>query len=116
MRNMEILETSPMTKLTLACGLALTLAIAACASEPKQTAGATAAPGGSTAATATAQAAPAKPKLVCEEEKPLGSLLPQRICMTPEEAATRQKAAQDKMRNIQNQSASGPGMSSSSGG
>ena len=103
-----------MTKTTLACALALSLAVAACASTPKQTAGTSAAPGGSTAA--VAQAAPAKPKLVCEEQKPLGSLLPQRICMTPEEAAARQKAAQDKMRDMQNQSAVGPGMGSSSGG
>lgn len=105
-----------MTKTTLACGLALALAVAACASAPKQTAasGATAAPAGSTSA--VAQAAPAKPKLICEEEKPLGSNLPQRICMTPEEAAARQKAAQDRVRQMQNQSAVGPGMSSSSGG
>jgi len=103
-----------MTKTILACALALSLTIAACASTPKQTAATDAVPAGSTAA--VAQAAPAKPKLVCEEQKPLGSMLPQRICMTPEEAAARQKAAQDKMRNLQNQSATGPGMSSSSGG
>lgn len=108
-----------MTKLTLACGLALSLSLMACASTPKPAAapaasGTTAAPAAGTA-TATAQAS-TKPKLVCEESKPLGSLIPQRICMTPEEAAARQKAAQDKMRNIQNQSATGPGMGSSSGG
>ena len=103
-----------MTKTTLACGLALSFAIAACASSPQQTASGTAAPAGGTSA--TAQAAPAKPKLICEEQKPLGSLLPQRICMTPEEQAQRQKAAQEKMREIQNQSAVGPGMGSSSGG
>ena len=105
-----------MTKMNLACALALSLAMVACASTPKQTAasGATAAPAGST--TAVAQAAPAKPKLICEEQKPLGSLLPQRICLTPEEAAARQKASQEKMREIQNQSAVGPGMGSSSGG
>jgi hypothetical protein len=103
-----------MTKLTLACGLALSLSLMACASTPTP-ATATTAPGAGTA-TATAQAAPAKPKLICEEEKPLGSLLPQRVCMTPEEAAMRQKAAQEKMRQIQNQSAVGPGAGSSSGG
>lgn len=106
-----------MTKLTLACGLALSLSLMACASTPKPAAapaasGTTAAPA---AGTATAQAS-TKPKLVCEESKPLGSLIPQRICMTPEEAAARQRAAQDKMRNLQNQSATGPGMGSSSGG
>jgi hypothetical protein len=105
-----------MTKSSLACSLILTLALGACASQPQDTAGgATAAPaaGGTSA---VAQAAPAKPKLICEEEKPLGSLLPQRICMTPEEAAQRQKAAQEKMREIQNSSAVGPGAGSSSGG
>lgn len=105
-----------MTKLTLACGLALSLSLMACASTPKPAAasasGTTAAPA---AGTSTAQAS-TKPKLICEETKPLGSNLPQRICMTPEEAAARQKAAQDKMRNIQNQSSMGPGMGSSSGG
>lgn len=104
-----------MTKSSLVCSLILTLALGACASEPKQAASdATATPAGGTSA--VAQAAPAKPKLVCEEQKPLGSLLPQRICMTPEEAAQRQKAAQEKMREIQNSSAVGPGAGSSSGG
>jgi hypothetical protein len=103
-----------MTKLTLACGLALSLSLMACASTPTP-ATATTAPAAGTA-TAIAQAAPAKPKLICEEEKPLGSLLPQRVCMTPEEAVQRQKAAQEKMRQIQNQSAVGPGAGSSSGG
>ncbi|HEY3860186.1 MAG TPA: hypothetical protein VGM47_11330 [Gammaproteobacteria bacterium] len=107
-----------MMKLPFACGLMLALGLAACASTPKTAStSATAVPGSSTAAaTATAQAAPAKPKLICEEEKPLGSLLPQRICMTPEEAAARQKAAQSQVRNLQSQSAVGPGMGSSSGG
>jgi Flp pilus assembly protein TadD len=105
-----------MTKTTLACGLALALVIAACASTPKQTpatAAAGAAPAGTTSATAQAVT---KPKLVCEEEKPLGSNLPQRICMTPEEAAARQKAAQDRIRNIQSQGAVGPGAGGSSSG
>jgi hypothetical protein len=104
-----------MIKSTLACSLALALGLAACASDPQQpSAAASSAPASGTAT--VAQAAPTKPKLVCEETKPLGSNLPQRICMTPEEAAARQRAAQDKMRNIQNQSATGPGMGSSSGG
>jgi hypothetical protein len=108
-----------MTKFVLACGLALTLM--ACASNPDQSsaaapaAGSSAAPASSTATT-VAQAAPAKPKLVCEEQKPLGSLLPQRICMTPEEAAARKKASQDRMRQMQDQSSVGPGAGSSSGG
>lgn len=95
-----------MTKLTLACGLALSLSLMACASAPKTAtvpvaSGTSAAPA---AGTATAQAS-TKPKLICEESKPLGSLLPQRICMTPEEAAARKTAAQNAMRNLQSNSA-----------
>ncbi|HEX2668591.1 MAG TPA: hypothetical protein VHP13_09480 [Gammaproteobacteria bacterium] len=108
-----------MTKFALACGLALSLGIVACASNPETPApaadtSATPAPAAGSAAEAPKTAA--KPKLVCEESKPLGSLLPQRICMTPEEAAARKRASQDAMRNIQNQSSVGPGMGSSSGG
>ncbi len=108
-----------MTKLALACSLALTLM--ACASNPDNSTPA-AAPAASSATPAPASgaapvaAAPSKPKLVCEEEKPLGSLLPQRVCMTPEEAAARKRAAQEHIRDIQNQSAVGPGAGSSSGG
>src|SRR5579863_8570467 len=105
----------PMTKLTLACGLIITLA--ACASNPPPASTATGAPAAGTQAAATqATAQAAKPKLICDEEKPLGSLLPQRICMTPEEAAQRRKAARDAMTNIRDQSAVGPGAGSSSGG
>ena len=106
-----------MTKLTLACGLALSLSLMACASTPQPATAVPAASGSTavpTAGTSTAQTS-TKPKLICEEDKPLGSLLPQRICMTPEEAAARQKAAQDKMRNIQN-SSNIQTMGSSSGG
>ncbi|MGE5624720.1 MAG: hypothetical protein ACM3ZT_04150 [Bacillota bacterium] len=95
-----------MTKLTLACGLILILAACASNSPAPGTASAAPAPAAGTSVAATAAtkatAQATKPKLVCEEEKPLGSLLPQRICMTPEEAAKRRKAAQDAMRNIQN--------------
>jgi hypothetical protein len=105
-----------MTKLPLACGLILTLA--ACASSgPAGTASANPATGAPAAGTAApAPQAAAKPKLVCEETKPLGSLLPQRVCMSPEEAAQRKKAAQDAMRNMQQQSQVGPGAGSSNGG
>jgi hypothetical protein len=102
-----------MTKLSLACGLMLSLALVACASTPKPAASATAAPAGSTSGTAQASA---KPKLICDEEKPLGSLLPQRICMTPEEAAARQKASQQQIQNMQSQGSIGPGAGSSSSG
>ena len=81
----------------------LWLALAACAHDQPHMAGGalSAAPAGQTA-TAAAQAG--KPKLVCEETRPLGSLLPQRICLTPEEAAARKRAAQEAIRNMQNTS------------
>lgn len=97
-----------MTKLTLACGLFMTLA--ACASNAPSPATAVQAPAAGTqsaAPAATQAAAPvaAKPKIICEESKPTGTLIPQRICMTPEEQEQRRKAAQEAMRNIQTQSA-----------
>jgi hypothetical protein len=107
-----------MTKLTLACALIMTLA--ACASNTPPPAMAVQAPAVGTqpaATVATQAAAPvaAKPKIVCEESKPTGSLIPQRICMTPEEQAQRRKAAQDAMRTLQAQSAINASGSSSGG-
>jgi hypothetical protein len=82
----------------------LWLALAACAhDQPHMVGGNLSAAPASQTATAAAQAA-GKPKLVCEETRPLGSLLPQRICLTPEEAAARKKASQEAIRNIQNSS------------
>jgi hypothetical protein len=81
----------------------LLLALAACANdEPHVAAGVPSTAPAAHTASAAAQAG--KPKLVCEETKPLGSLLPQRICVTPEEAAARKKASQEAIRNMQNQS------------
>lgn len=109
-----------MTKMTLACGLIVTLA--ACASNAPSPATAVQAPAAGTqsaapAATQAVAAVGAKPKIVCEESKVTGTLIPQRICMTPEEQEQRRKAAQDAMRNMQNQSSmSQPLPPGSSGG
>ena len=96
-----------MTKLTLACGLIITLA--ACASNPPPAAmAATAAPAAGTQAAApaatqaTAQAA--KPKLICDDTSQIGSHMAQRICMTPEQAEARRKAAQQAAQEFQMQS------------
>jgi len=81
-----------MTKLSFACGLALSAVLAACASAPHNSpAAASAAPA---AGTTTVAAAGDKPKLVCEDSTQIGSHFKQRICMTPEEAEARRKAAQ----------------------
>ena len=79
-----------MTKLSLACGLAFSVVMAACSSVPKSDQAATAAP----AAATTARAAPATPKLICEDSTQIGSHMSQRICLTPEQVAERRKAAQ----------------------
>jgi len=95
-----------MTKLLLTCGLLA--ALTACAtSQPSPTAAA--APAGSAAPAATSTpssqtavaAAPDKSKLVCEENDQLGSHFQQRVCMTPEQAEERRKAAQAAMQNAQ---------------
>jgi hypothetical protein len=41
----------------------------------------------------------AKPRLICEDETQIGSHFRKRICMSPEQAAERRKAAQDAFRN-----------------
>ncbi|MGH8307865.1 MAG: hypothetical protein ACRER0_06285 [Gammaproteobacteria bacterium] len=41
-------------------------------------------------------------KLICTYSNPLGSHIPQRICMTKEQQAARQKADQEALRNQQN--------------
>ncbi|MGH8362657.1 MAG: hypothetical protein ACRESQ_04840 [Gammaproteobacteria bacterium] len=88
-----------MYKLMLAGGTALLMA--ACASAPTT---------GPKTAVATQQEAVAvtrgtpetgKDQLICTDSYPLGSHIPQRICLTKEQMAARQKAAQEAMRNSQ---------------
>ena len=97
-----------MTKLSLTCGLVLTLA--ACASNPSTPAPAAAvsAPTGAPAAT-TAPAAgtptaavSTKPKLICDDTSQMGSHMMTRICLTPEQAEARRKAAQQAAFEAQN--------------
>jgi hypothetical protein len=53
---------------------------------------------------ATAVAEPAKPAkapaMVCHNEKPTGSHFIERVCVTPEEAAKAQQAAQDTITGL----------------
>ena len=83
-----------MMKLLMTCGL--TLALTACAtSQPSPIA--SAAPAAQTSAIVTS--AP-KVKLVCEDTRPLGSHIPQRICLTREQIEARKKATQEAMRRM----------------
>jgi hypothetical protein len=113
-----------MTKLLMTCGLLA--ALSACATSqpaPSAAAGsaasaaatATAAPAAQSGA-ATVAAAPSKSKLVCEETDQMGSHFQQRVCMTPEQAEARRKAAQAAMQNYQNSTVSACGDSGCSGG
>lgn len=104
-----------MSKLLMTCGLVM--ALTACAtSQPASTASS----GASTAPAAQSGAAPAtavtKPKLVCEDTAQMGSHFQQRVCMTPEQAEARRKAAQAAMQNYQNSTVSACGDSGCSGG
>ena len=97
-----------MTKLSLACGLALSVALAACSTTPpagQTTTGSTSAPAASTApaATTAASATPAKgPKLVCEDSSQMGSHFKSHICLTPEQMAQRRKDSQQAAQDMQN--------------
>jgi len=113
-----------MTKLLITCGLLA--ALTACAtSQPAPSAAASsavppatsasAAPASQTAVAATA-AAPAKPKLVCDETARIDSHFQQRVCLTPEQVEARRKAAQEAMRNYQNSTVSACGDGGCSGG
>lgn len=89
-----------MTKLSLACGLALSAALAACASTPHSNAATTtAAPA---AGTSVAAASTKPPKLICEDSTQMGSHFKQRICLTPEQVEQRRKEAQQAAFDFQN--------------
>ena len=97
-----------MTKLSLACGLALSAALAAYSSVPKAdptaTAATTAAPVSATTAApagTTAAKVSKTPKLVCEESEQMGSHFSQHICLTPEQVAQRRKDSQQAARDLQ---------------
>ncbi|HEX4300798.1 MAG TPA: hypothetical protein VH327_07995 [Gammaproteobacteria bacterium] len=101
-----------MTKLSFACGLVLSTAVAtwssvSMAAPTAATAAAptaaTAAPAGiTTPAAATAAAAPKTPKLVCESVSEAGSHMKKRVCLTPEQMAQRHKDSQQAAQDLQN--------------
>lgn len=73
---------------------------AAAAVSPAPAAGTVAAsPAPAAPTTAAPAVSTAKPKLICEDETEIGSHFRRRICMSPEQAAARRKAAQDAFRN-----------------
>lgn len=96
-----------MYKLVLAGGV--TLLMAACATVTPPKAQTTAATQQQTLAV-TRGTADSGQQLICTDSYPLGSHIPQRICLTKEQMAARQKAAQDALRNLQ----IGPGHGSTS--
>lgn len=114
-----------MTKLLMTCGLLAVLTACATSQPAPSAAAAPAAP----AVTDTASAAPAaqsgaapvaaapgKSKLICEDTSRIDSHFQQRVCMTPEQAEARRKAAQEAMRTYQNSSVSACGDNGCSGG
>lgn len=93
-----------MTKLSFACGLALSTVVAAWSSmlmadTPAASAG-TAAAAAPAAATAAPKAA-ATPKLVCESVSEAGSHMKKRVCLTPEQMEQRHKDSQQAARDMQ---------------
>jgi invasion protein IalB len=94
-----------MMKLSLACGLALSAAVAAYTSIAAPTATTAAAPAGATVAPAAATASPkpaTAPKLVCESVNEMGSHMKKRVCLTPEQMAQRHKDSQQAAQDFQN--------------
>lgn len=93
-----------MFKLILAGGTALL--ISACASTPTaspQVAAATQ----QQAMTVTRGTQESGQQLICTDSYPIGSHIPQRICLTKAQMEARQKAAQEAIRNMQSQSQEG---------
>lgn len=92
-----------MYKLILAGGVVLL--ISACATTPKMApaAQATQQPG-MQVATGTPESGD---QMVCTMSYPMGSHIPQRICMTKAQMAARQKADQKAMRNMEQQNQQG---------
>lgn len=96
-----------MTKLSFACGLALSTVVAAWSSAPLADSTAPAAPAGTAVAPAGTSATTASktPKLVCENISEAGSHMKKRVCLTPEQMEQRhrdsQRAAQDLQQRAQ---------------
>lgn len=94
-----------MYKLMLVGGAALL--IAACANIP--TAGLKTAAATQQEAVAVTRGTPetGKDQLICTDSYPLGSHIPQRICLTKAQMEARQKAAQQAVRDLQSQAKEG---------
>lgn len=113
-----------MAKLLMTCGLVV--ALTACATSQTAPSASSSASGGSAVPAATTSAAPAaqsgavavagKPKLVCEETDQMGSHFQQRVCMTPEQAEARRKAAQAQMQTYQTSGVTACGANGCAGG
>jgi hypothetical protein len=79
----------------------LTLLMSACATpQPQGTAAATDGGGQMVVSRGTQ---PEGQKLICTESYPMGSHIPQRICLTKEQAEARKRASQAAMQNLQSQ-------------
>ena len=96
-----------MTKLSFACGLALSTVVAGwssmlmaapAAATAAAPASATSVPAG---ATAPSKAAAATPKLICESVSESGSHMKKRVCLTPEQMEQRHKDSQQAARDMQ---------------
>lgn len=83
-----------MTKLSLACSLALSVALAACSSAPPAASNANDTPATNAATPAKASS---KPKLACgDDTDQMGSHFAHPICLSPEQVEQREKDAQSK--------------------
>lgn len=99
-----------MSKWLLSLGLALVITACATTPPPSAQTGSTAAPAGQLQMAVSRGTQESGQKLICTESYPMGSHIPQRICMTKEQMAARQKADQEAMRNAQMQGNQGCGM------
>jgi hypothetical protein len=91
-----------MTKLSLACGVALSVALVACSSTPPAGQSATGSTPAPAATTAASTASTKGPKLVCEDSSQMGSHFKSHICLTPEQVEARRKEAQQAAQDFQN--------------
>ncbi|MGA9851463.1 MAG: hypothetical protein WBR15_00800 [Gammaproteobacteria bacterium] len=91
-----------MSKLILSLGLVLLITACATPQPPAQTTAA-AATDSQTQMVVSRGTQATGDQLVCSTDYPMGSHIPQRICLTKEQMAARQKAAQEAMQNMQSQ-------------
>lgn len=97
-----------MSKLVFSLGLALLITACATTKPPAQTPAATASGGQSNMQVLRGTKPTADKNMICSRSYPMDSHIPELICVTPEQAAARKKAAQQEMNNLQNGPSSGP--------